>query len=159
MGRQEHLQFVLDVRDDLAVKEVDGPLSLRGILLGVRHHHDGRALGVEFFQEVHHLLAVLGVQVTGRFIGEDQLRAGDDRAGDGDELAVFDIKGNTIEGRGLDLLRPEDLGKVGNSYHRNCFQYRIPAFANIKPYLLKYIFTIVYEKHAGVKTVKDFTKV
>ena len=50
--------------------------------LRVRHHHDGCPLLVQLRQEPHHLDAVLGIQITGRLIGKDQLRVGDQRPGD-----------------------------------------------------------------------------
>ena len=230
MGR---LQFVLDITYNLTVEKVDGALGAGGILLGVSHHYDGGAFGVQLFQQVHDLFTVLGIQITGRLIREDQLRAGHHgtgdghallltagkllrevigtmadghtlhnlrdlglalagadiqiaqrqlnvlihiefvdqvealehkadvalaelgallllqaadfgaeefigtaggivqqaedvqqrglaaagRAHDGDELAVLDFEGNAVEGRGLDLFRPEDLGKIGDLYH------------------------------------------
>ena len=36
----------------------------------VGDHADGRAALVEFFQEIHHLLAVLGVEIAGGFVGQ-----------------------------------------------------------------------------------------
>ena len=82
------LQFVLDVGDDLAVKQVNRTLGAGGVLLAVGYHHDGRAFLVQFLQQVHHLLAVLGVEVTGGLVREDQLRAGHDGTGDGHTLLL-----------------------------------------------------------------------
>ena len=72
------------------------------------HHNDGRTFLVELAEEIHNLLTVLGVQVTGRLIGEDQLRTCDDRTGDGHSLLLTSGK----------LLR-EVLGSVadGHSLH------------------------------------------
>ena len=39
------------------------------------------------------------------------------RAHDGDELAVLDFEGYTVQSRGLNFFRPEDLGKIGDLYH------------------------------------------
>ncbi len=45
-------------------------------------------LGVEAPQDVHHLLAVLGVEVAGGFVGEDQGGLAHDGAGDGGALLL-----------------------------------------------------------------------
>ena len=82
------LQFVLDITYYLTVEEVDRALGAGSVLLGVGYHHDGGSLGIQFLQQVHDLLAVLGVEVTGRLIGEDQLRTGHYGAGDGDALLL-----------------------------------------------------------------------
>ena len=67
-------QFVNDVADYFPVEEVDGALSAGGVFLGVCHHDDGGAFGVEFLEELHDLLSVLGVEVAGGLVGEDELR-------------------------------------------------------------------------------------
>lgn len=79
-----------------------------GVSLGVGHHNDGRTFLVELAEEIHDLLTVLGVQVTCRLIGEDQLRTCDHGTGDGDSLLLTSGK----------LLR-EVLGSVadGHSLH------------------------------------------
>ena len=53
------LKLVLNIRDYLAVEEVDGPLGYGSILLGVGHHYDGGSFLVEFGEEIHNLLAIL----------------------------------------------------------------------------------------------------
>ena len=67
-------QFVNDVADYFPVEEVDGALSAGGVFLGVCHHDDGGAFGVEFLEELHDFLSVLGVEVAGGLVGEDELR-------------------------------------------------------------------------------------
>ena len=67
-------QFVNDVADYFPVEEVDGALGTGGVFLGVSHHDDGGAFGVEFLEELHDLPSVLGVEVAGGFVGEDELR-------------------------------------------------------------------------------------
>ena len=49
---------------------------------------DGRALSVEFLEKLHDLLRLAGVEVAGRFVGQDELWLGDDRARDRDELLL-----------------------------------------------------------------------
>jgi hypothetical protein len=55
----------------------------------VRDHQDGDAvLAVERDEQVHDLVAALAVEVAGRLVGEQDQRAGDDGAGDGDALLL-----------------------------------------------------------------------
>ncbi len=51
---------------DLAVVEVDDAVGVGSIVLGVGYHDDGCSLVVEFTEKIHHLLAVLGVEITRR---------------------------------------------------------------------------------------------
>ena len=53
----------------------------RGVVLAVGHHNNRSTLFIQFCQQIHHLSSVLGVQVTGRLIGEYQLGIGYDRTG------------------------------------------------------------------------------
>ena len=112
-------QFVLDVGDDLAVEEVDGALGAGGVRLGVGHHHNGGAFLIQFFQQVHHLLAVLGIEVTGGLIGEDQFRAGHDGTGDGDALLLAagellrEVIGTVADGHALHNLSHFGLTLAG----------------------------------------------
>ena len=73
---------------DLTVEEVDDAVGVAGVALGVGYHDDGGAFLVEVGQKVHHFLAVLGVQVTRRLVGEDELGVGDDGTGDGHPLLL-----------------------------------------------------------------------
>ena len=45
-----------------------------GILLRVRHHHDGCAFVVQLGEQLHYLLSVLGIEVTRRLVGQDKAR-------------------------------------------------------------------------------------
>ena len=68
-------------------------------------HHDGGALLVQLGEQVHHLLAILGVEVAGGLVGEDELGVGDYGAGDGHALLLS----------ARELLR-EVLGPVGDGH-------------------------------------------
>lgn len=60
-----------------------------GLRLVVGYHYDGAAvLLVELVEQVHDLDTHLGVQVTGRLIGEDDVGVTYDRTGDGHALAL-----------------------------------------------------------------------
>ena len=121
-ARWEGLQFVLDVGDNITVEEVDDALGVAGVLDGVGYHEDGGAFAVELGEEFHYLFAVLGVEVTGGLVGEDELGVGDDGAGDGypllltsgellgevggavgDVHALEDVVDHLLALRGLDL--------------------------------------------------------
>jgi hypothetical protein len=39
----------------------------------VGNHNNGSAIFVEFFQQVHYFIAMGGVEVTGRFIGQNDV--------------------------------------------------------------------------------------
>ena len=115
------LQLVLDITYYLTIEEVNRPLRLCRILLRVRHHYDGRALGIQFPQQVHHFLAVLGVQVAGGLIGENQLRPGHYGTGDGNALLLTagellrKMLGTVADGHALHDIR--DLGlALGGRY-------------------------------------------
>jgi hypothetical protein len=54
----------------------------------MRDLHDRGAFAVELLEELHDFLALVGVQVAGRLVREDQLRIGDDGARDADELLL-----------------------------------------------------------------------
>jgi len=49
-------------------------MGIFGMGARMRHHDDGRTLAVELCEELHHLFAGRGVEVTRRLIGENQLR-------------------------------------------------------------------------------------
>ena len=51
-------------------------------------HHDGRAAGVDAGQQLHDVHRRGGVEVAGRLVGEEDLRAVDERAGDRDALLL-----------------------------------------------------------------------
>ena len=59
-----------------------------GVRRRVGDHDDGRAFLVELAEHPHHLLAMRGVEVAGRLVGEDQLGLADQGAGDGDALLL-----------------------------------------------------------------------
>ena len=62
--------------------------AVAGVGLRVRDLDDRRAGVVQLLEELHDLAALARVQVAGRLVGEDDLRVGDDRARDGDELLL-----------------------------------------------------------------------
>ena len=59
-----------------------------GIVLGVSHHDDRGPFPVQFGEQLHHFGSVLRVQVTGRLIGEDDLRIRNDSTCDGHTLLL-----------------------------------------------------------------------
>ena len=78
----------LQLGNDFAVEEVYDAVGIVGVALGVGYHDDGGAFFVELFEQVHHFHAVLGVEVTRRLVGKDNLGVGDDGTGNGDALLL-----------------------------------------------------------------------
>jgi len=108
------LQLVPDVGDEFSVEEVDGPLGHSGVLLGVCDHHDGSALPVEFAEQFHDLLAILGIEVTRRLV--DKVEALENEAGVGLGMEVHVKKY---------YVGPEvDQAGVQYVWRRNQFHFR-----------------------------------
>ena len=85
----EGLQEGFHVGYDLAVEQVAScAMRRRSRAASGLPSDDGRALLVQFGQQIHDLFAVLRVEVAGGLIGEDQLRVRNDGAGDGDALLL-----------------------------------------------------------------------
>ena len=59
---------ILRIRHHASVEQVHRAMGKGGIVLRVCHHDDGRAFLVQFGQEVHHLGAVLRIEVTCRLV-------------------------------------------------------------------------------------------
>ena len=58
-----------------SVEEAYGAGGLLGLSLVVRYHHDGASVfAVQLVEELHHLGTHLRVEVTGRFVGQDDVR-------------------------------------------------------------------------------------
>ena len=55
---------------------MDNPLCLAGNVVIVGDEHNGIPLLMQFLKELQNLPAGLGVEVSGRLVGKDQLRPG-----------------------------------------------------------------------------------
>ncbi len=90
--RREIIVFLLSSQlhllHHLPVVKVDDALGIGGVALRVGHHDDGGALVVQLAEQLHHLAAVLRVEVAGGLVGKDELGTGDDGTGDGDALLL-----------------------------------------------------------------------
>src|SRR5690242_12249665 len=73
---------------DPAIFQLDDSVSVLGILLGVRHLHDRRAVRIELLEELHDLLSLARVQIPGRLVGENQGRLVNQRARHRHELLL-----------------------------------------------------------------------
>src|SRR6266436_5765623 len=71
-----------------AVLELDDAMTIHGVALGVRNLNDCRAGVVEALEELHDFIALRGVQVARRLVGEDKLGILDDRARDAHKLLL-----------------------------------------------------------------------
>ncbi len=58
------------------------------VVLGVRHHDDCGALGIEFAQDTHHFRAVLGIEVSRGFVGKNQFGVAHHRPRDSHALLL-----------------------------------------------------------------------
>jgi hypothetical protein len=76
------------LRHHFAVEEINDSVGIVGIVGRVRDHHDGSSLVIELFKKSHYFFSIGGVEVSGRFIGEDHGRLGYDRSGDGHALLL-----------------------------------------------------------------------
>ena len=80
---------VLLYLSDESVFDVDDLVRLVGHAALVRDDNDGLVLFlVESFEQFHHFHACLGVECAGGFVGEDDFRIGDERAGDSHALLL-----------------------------------------------------------------------
>ena len=104
---------------------------------GVVRDQDDRLVqaGAQLAQQVENLLGAFGVEVAGRFVGDDQRRIGDDRPGDADALLLAagklagamprSIRQADQVQRGFDLLAPA-AAESGNSNSGNStFSYAV----------------------------------
>src|SRR6188474_2668661 len=74
--------------DHAAVEQVDAAIGVRRVTRIVGDHADGRAAAMQFPQELHHRFAVFRVEVTGRFVRQQDRRLAGDGAGHGDALLL-----------------------------------------------------------------------
>ena len=83
------LRAVAPLGADPAALHRHGAREGLGDLGLVGHHHDGRAeLVAETVDQLEHVVAVLVAELAGRLVGEQQLRAGRDGAGERQPLAL-----------------------------------------------------------------------
>ena len=72
----------------MSVKEMYDAMGQLGIVGIVGDHDDGGSVLVEFREQLHHLGTILGIEVTRRLIGKDELRTEDHGTGDGYSLLL-----------------------------------------------------------------------
>src|SRR5678816_2836103 len=73
---------------DPAVFELDDPVPVFRVFLGVRHLNDRRALAVQFLEQFHYFTALARVQVARGLVGENELRPRDHRPSHAHELLL-----------------------------------------------------------------------
>lgn len=74
--------------DDFSVADDDAAIRLRGDLRVVRDEDNGAPLAAEVAKEGQDGFACGGVEIAGRFVGEDDARIVDERARDRNALAL-----------------------------------------------------------------------
>src|ERR1043166_2139726 len=72
--------FLLLFVNDPAIPKLNDAFAVGGVFLGVRDLHDCHALLIQLTEEFHNFFALAGMQVAGRFVGQQNLRFSDDRA-------------------------------------------------------------------------------
>src|SRR5580704_6159965 len=92
---------------DPTIDDVDDPVAVFRVPLVVRHLDDRRAGVIQLLEQIHNLLALAGVQVAGRFVGQNDLGIGHDGAGDGNQLLLS--AGKLV---GIQILLADDLETV-----------------------------------------------
>src|ERR1035438_1528416 len=99
---------------DYDVFDVDDAVGVFGDVVLVRNEDDGIAFGVQAIEQGHDLVAGLGVEISGGYIGEDDGRFIDQSAGDGDALP---------------LASGKFVGLVGHArFHADRGQHRLGTF-------------------------------
>ncbi len=73
---------------DAAVAQVNRPMGVNGDVGFMRDNHDGVTRLVELLEQRHDFGAGLGVEIAGRLVGQQDGRVVDERARDGDALAL-----------------------------------------------------------------------
>ena len=84
----ETLKLIALRLHNLSIKQADGAMGYLGIMLIMRHHDDGGALMVKLSKQMHHFGTILGIEVTRRLIGKDELGTEDHSTGDGYSLLL-----------------------------------------------------------------------
>ena len=84
----ETLKLIALRLHNLSIKQADGAMGYLGIMLIMRYHDDGGTLMVQLSKQMHHLGSILGIEVTRRLIGKDELRTKDHGTGDGYSLLL-----------------------------------------------------------------------
>src|SRR6185437_2290285 len=75
-------------RDDVPVQQVDGSLGVPSMARIVCHHADGRARAMQLGKQLHHLIAVLAVEIAGGLVSENDEWLARNRARNGDALLL-----------------------------------------------------------------------
>ena len=122
--------------DHLAVAHVHGAVGVGGGFGVVGDEDDGLAqLVVELAEHAQDGFGILGVEIAGGLVGEEDFRFGDDGAGDGDALLLAagesgrlvveavaqaeqvdgDVEAVGVEAVALDLLRQDDVAAGGEA--------------------------------------------
>src|SRR5262249_28394700 len=90
-----------------AVGHVEGASSVGGVVCTVRHLDDGGAFGIETTEERHDFRRLLGVQVAGGLVGQEQAGLVDDGPGHPHQLLL-----SAGELGGVEVLLPDDAEPV-----------------------------------------------
>src|SRR5262245_37540584 len=98
--------------DDPAVADLDDPVAVRRVDVGMGHLDDRRPRVVELLEQLHDVAPLIRVEVPRGLVGEDQLRLRDDGARDAHELLLAARELARIE-----VLLADDLEAIENVGH------------------------------------------
>jgi|GEM_PF-5899945 len=76
------------ITDDTTVRHHNGTLGIRSDILLMCHHNDGASLLVKSLQNVHDFSRCSGIEISRRFIGENDHRVSDKRSCNGNPLLL-----------------------------------------------------------------------
>ena len=75
-------------RNHFAIEEVNGPIGETCETRIVSHHADRSSFAVQFVKQIHHGHAVLRIEISCWFVGEEDRRAAREGSRDGDTLLL-----------------------------------------------------------------------
>src|SRR5437867_10283818 len=106
-----------------AVAQLNDAFAVRSVFLRVRDLNDGHAVVIEFPKQLHDFFALARVQVSRRLVGEQQLRFGDDRTRNADQLLLSAGKLTRIQ-----IFFADDLETVERVGHqRSALTFAVSA--------------------------------
>ena len=77
---------------NLAIPDMDGMLCIFSDIRLMSNHDDSLAFLIELGKDIHNFITGLGIQIPGRFIGQDKRRISDNRTCDSDPLLLSSRK-------------------------------------------------------------------
>ena len=90
--RNQRSKLIIHRIHHLSIKQIDDATGVGNIVLGMRHHYDGGSLLIQLAEQLHYLHTILGIEITRRLIGKDDIRLAHHGTGDGNPLLLITRK-------------------------------------------------------------------